>query len=424
MNESDHKPRRGLNFLSSVLGGLVVLVVGAVLIQTKVIDTGDTTTKVVTDSTRPVSDAGTKASKNTSATSGRTVAEIYKDEGQGVVFVKSEGVKSESSSSSPFGQPDGQGSTATGSGFVVSKDGYIVTNAHVVEGAKKVSVSFKEDTSNFVDAQVKGRDVSSDLAVLKVDPSKVKNIRTLPLGNSKNATVGDPVIAIGNPFGFTRTVTTGIVSAVQRTIEAPNNFSIADVIQTDAAINPGNSGGPLLDAGGNVIGINAQIATGGGSSSSSGGSVGIGFAIPINTLKKLLPQLKKGGEIQRGFLGVSSTSVTSDVAKQLKLGVKSGALIQQVTPGGPAATAGLRAGKNPTSSGLVAGSDVIVKADGKDIKSSNQLVTVISAKKPGDKVEIQYYRGDKRKTTQVTLKKRPTTAQSQRPGKGGGGLTP
>lgn len=421
MNESDHKPRAGMNFLSSILGGLVVLVLGAVLIATGVIDTGDTKREVVTNNTRPVSDAGTKASDSTPK-SGRSVAQIYKDEGQGVVFVKSEGVKSAGSSNSPFGQPDSQGSTATGSGFVVSSDGYIVTNAHVVDGAKKVSVSFKEDTSDFVDATVKGRDVSSDIAVLKVDPSKVKNIRPVPLGDSKHATVGDPVIAIGNPFGFTRTVTTGIVSAVQRTIEAPNNFTIADVIQTDAAINPGNSGGPLLDADGRVIGINAQIATG-GSSSSSGGSVGIGFAIPVNTLKTLLPRLEKGGEIQRGFLGVSTTSVTPDVASQLKLTAKSGALIQQVTRGGPAAAAGLKAGKNPTSSGLLAGGDVIVGADGKDVKSSDQLVNIISAKKPGDKVEIKYQRGDKVKSTEVTLKKRPTTVQSQR-SQGGGNLIP
>jgi len=422
MNESDHKPRGGMNFLSSLLGGLVVLVLGAVLIATGVIDTGDTKREVVTTgTTRAVNDAGTKPA---SPAAGRSVSDIYKDEGQGVVFVKSEGVKSPDSSKSPFGQPDGQGDTATGSGFVVGKDGTIVTNAHVVDGAKKVSVSFKEDTSDFVDAEVKGRDVSSDLAVLKVDPSKVKDLRVLPLGNSKGATVGDPVIAIGNPFGFTRTVTTGIVSAVQRTIEAPNNFSIADVIQTDAAINPGNSGGPLLDAQGNVIGINAQIATSGGSGSSSGGSVGIGFAIPVNTLKTLLPQLRQGGEIQRGFLGVSTTSVTSDVATELKLKTKSGALIQQVTAGGPADDAGLKAGKNPTSSGLIAGSDVIVAVDGKPVKASDELVAIISAKKPGDKVKLTYYRGSTRKTTEVTLKKRPSTAQSRRQGQGGGGLAP
>jgi S1-C subfamily serine protease len=287
----------------------------------------------------------------------------------------------------------------------------------VVDGASKVTVSFKEDTSDSVPAEVKGRDVSSDLAVLKVDPSKVDGgVRPVPLGDSSKATVGDPVIAIGNPFGFTRTVTTGIVSAVQRQIEAPNNFTIDDVIQTDAAINPGNSGGPLLDSQGRVIGVNAQIATGGGSTSgSTSGSVGIGFAIPVNTVKSELSKLESGGQIQRGFLGVSTTDVTSEVAKQLKLPVSKGALIQQVTKGGPAAKAGLKAGKRPTSSGLVAGGDAIAKVDGKDVQSSQDLVKVIAAKKPGDEVEISYYRGtsDKLHTTKVTLGKRPTTAQSQ-----------
>ncbi len=419
MNASDPKPRGGLNFLSSLLGGLVVLVVGGGLIATGAVDVGDTKREVITTGTptRPVSDAGTKPKPGDA----RAVSEIYKQEGRGVVFVKSEGVSADSPSSSPFGGK--QRGTATGSGFVVDKQGYIVTNAHVVEGASKVSVSFKEDTSDSVAAEVKGRDVSSDLAVLKVDPSKVEGgLRPVPLGDSSKATVGDPVIAIGNPFGFTRTVTTGIVSAVQRQIEAPNNFSISDVIQTDAAINPGNSGGPLLDAQGNVIGVNAQIATGG--SSSSGGSVGIGFAIPVNLLKKELGKLKQGGQIQRGFLGVSTTDVTGEVTKQLKLSTDKGALIQQITRGGPADKAGLKAGKRPTSSGLLAGGDVIVSVDGKDIGSSQDLVSLISAKKPGDEVEISYKRGTSGNVSKVKVKlaKRPSKAQSRSPRGGLPGL--
>jgi S1-C subfamily serine protease len=413
MNASDPKPRGGLNFLSSLLGGLVVLVIGGALIATNVIDLRDTKREVITtgSATRPVSDAGTKPKPGDE----RPVSEIYKQEGRGVVFVKSEGVTSDSPTASPFGGKER--GTATGSGFVVDQQGYIVTNAHVVEGASKVSVSFKQDTSDSVPAEVKGRDVSSDLAVLKVDPGKVEGgLRPVPLGDSSKATVGDAVIAIGNPFGFTRTVTTGIVSAVQRQIEAPNNFSISDVIQTDAAINPGNSGGPLLDSQGNVIGVNAQIATGG--SASSGGSVGIGFAIPVNLLKKELGKLKQGGQIQRGFLGVSTTDVTSEVSKQLKLSTDKGALIQQITRGGPADKAGLEAGKRPTSSGLVAGGDVIVAVDGKDINSSQDLVGLISSKKPGDEVEITYKRGtsDKERKLKVKLAKRPSKAQSQSPG--------
>ena len=295
---------------------------------------------------------------------------------------------------------------------MVDRQGHVVTNAHVVEGAKKVSVSFDEKTSTFVDAEVKGTDVSSDLAVLKIDPSDVKDMKVLPLGDSSDAKVGAPTIAIGNPFGFTRTVTTGIVSAVQRTIEAPNNFSIADVIQTDAAINPGNSGGPLLDGQGNVIGINAQIATGG---QSSGGSIGIGFAIPVNTLKKLLPDLKAGQSIKRGFLGVTTASVNNEVADQLKLSVKSGAIVQDVTEGGPADKAGLRAGGSPTADGLAAGGDVIVAVDGKPVKSSDELVAIVAGKKPGDEVEIEYLRGRSgdRKTATVTLGNRPAKVDTQ-----------
>ena len=343
------------------------------------------------------------------------MSDIYRDEGQGVVFVRSEGVSSGESSQSPFGQPDDQRGTATGSGFVVDRQGYVVTNAHVVEGASKVSVSFDEKTSSFVDAEVKGTDVSSDLAVLKIDPDDVKDMKVLPLGDSSDAKVGAPTIAIGNPFGFTRTVTTGIVSAVQRTIEAPNNFSIADVIQTDAAINPGNSGGPLLDAQGRVIGINAQIATGG---QSSGGSIGIGFAIPVNTLKKLLPELKSDKSIKRGFLGVTTASVNNEVADDLNLATKSGAIIQDVTEGGPADKAGLRAGGTATADGLAAGGDVIVSVDGKPVKSSDELVAIIAGKKPGEEVEIEYLRGrsDDRKTAKVTLGNRPAkVAEPERP---------
>ena len=265
------------NILSGLLGGLVVLVLGAILISTDVIDTGDSQTVVQRQSpiTQPTSDGGE---------GGRTVRDIYAQEGRGVVFVSALGV---SGDESIFGTP--QQGTATGSGFVVDDDGTILTNAHVVDGADSVTVSFK-DGGKEIDADVKGVDSSTDLAVLKVDPSEVDDLEVLPLGDSSTAEVGDPVIAIGNPFGYSRTVTTGIVSGLQREIEAPNGFQIANVIQTDASINPGNSGGPLLDADGRVIGINSQIATGGGQ-----GSVGIGFAVPVNTAKQLLPQLARAG---------------------------------------------------------------------------------------------------------------------------------
>jgi len=394
-----------VSLISGVLGGLVVLVLGAVLIATDVIDTGGTTREVVQSPvSRPASNAMSSA---------RTVSDIYKQEGKGVVFVQARGV----SEDSPFGLPGSQQGVATGSGFVVDEDGTILTNAHVVEGASDVTVSFNEDGSDSIPAEVKGRDVSSDLAVLKVDPDKVQAV--LPLGDSSTAQVGDPVVAIGNPFGFTRTVTTGIVSALQRQIEAPNGFSIPNVIQTDAAINPGNSGGPLLDANGRVIGINSQIATGG----SGNGSVGIGFAIPINTAKKLLPRLEKGEKIERAYLGIEMSGVDKQLADDLNLPTDHGALVQTVVPGGPADDAGLRGGRTQTSQGISAGGDLIVKVGDKDVRSPDDVSAAIASDKPGDKVEIEYYRHGDKKSTEVTLGKRPRRLQTSQPEQGGGGGT-
>ena len=239
----EKQPTTPSTLVAGVLGGLVVLVLGAVLIATDVIDTGDTRTVVREQA--PIS----QPASDPSAGGGRTVQDIYRDEGPGVVFIQADGV----TDSSVFGQ---EGGTATGSGFVVDDDGTIVTNAHVVDGAEKVTVSFEEDGES-IDAEVKGVDPDTDLAVVKIDPGDVEDLTVLPLGDSSELEVGDPVVAIGNPFGLQRTVTTGIVSALQRQIDAPSGFSISNVIQTDASINPGNSGGPLLDSQGRVIGINS-----------------------------------------------------------------------------------------------------------------------------------------------------------------------
>jgi S1-C subfamily serine protease len=399
------------NLLSGVLGGLIVLVIGAVLIATDVIDTGDTNTVVrETPTTQP-----TAAS---TGTAGRSVRDIYKQEGRGVVFIQSDGVSSDSGS--PFGTPE-QG-TATGSGFVVDDDGTIVTNAHVVEGADSVQVRFDEN-GEFVPAEVKGVDTSTDLAVLKIDPSDVSGgLTPVPLGDSSKTQVGDSVIAIGNPFGYSRTVTTGIVSGLQREIQAPNGFTIPDVIQTDASINPGNSGGPLLDANGRVIGINSQIATGGGQ-----GSVGIGFAVPVNTAKRLLPDLKAGEKIEHAYLGVQMQDVTDQLAEDLNLAADKGALVVEVTKDSPADKAGLRGGRTQTSQGVPAGGDLIVEVDGNAVSDSSEVASAISQKRPGDKAEITYYRGDSKKTVTVELAKRPNSADqpsSDQGGDGGGGLLP
>jgi S1-C subfamily serine protease len=395
------------NLLAGVLGGLIVLVIGAVLIATDVIDTGDTTTVVRESQTTQPTAAST-------GSSGRSVRDIYKQEGRGVVFIQSRGVTSDSGS--PFGLP--QQGTATGSGFVVDTDGTIVTNAHVVEGADSVQVRFDEN-GEFVDAEVKGVDTSTDIAVLKIDPSDVDELTPLPLGDSSKLEVGDSVIAIGNPFGYSRTVTTGIVSGLQREIQAPNGFTIPDVIQTDASINPGNSGGPLLDANGRVIGINSQIATGGGQ-----GSVGIGFAVPVNTAKDLLPDLKAGETIERAYLGVQMQDVSKQLAEDLNLASDEGALVVEVTKDSPADKAGLRGGRTETAQGVPAGGDLIVEVDGKAVSDSNEVASAIARKRPGETAEITYYRGDSKKTVNVELAKRPNSADQPSADEGGGGLIP
>jgi S1-C subfamily serine protease len=395
-------PERQRSFPSTLiagtLGGLIVLVLGAVLIATDVIETGDSTTVVERQApiSQPASDPG-------ATEGGRTVQDIYRAEGRGVAFIQAEGV----SESSVFGQQQG---TATGSGFVVDEDGTIVTNAHVVDGAEQVSVSFEEDGES-IEAEVQGVDPDTDLAVLKIDPNKVEDLTVLPLGDSSDLEVGDPVVAIGNPFGLQRTVTTGIVSALQRQIDAPSGFSISNVIQTDASINPGNSGGPLLDAQGRVIGINSQIATGGGQ-----GSVGIGFAVPVNTAKDLLPRLREGQEIKRAYLGVRMSTVTEDAAAEHDLPRDSGALIETVEEGGPAEDAGLEASQTNELTGAVTEpGDLIVALDGEPVQSADDVVAAVAGKQPGDTISLEVYRGDDRRTVRVELGERPAELETTLP---------
>jgi S1-C subfamily serine protease len=385
------------NFASGVLGGLVVLVLGAVLIATGVIDTGTTKTVV-----RQAPLAVPSSNATDSGKAGLTVEQIYKRDSPGVAFVQA---KVTQQTSSPFGFPSQQQGTSTGSGFVIDKKGDIITNSHVVNGASQITVRF--GNSGNIKATLVGRDVSTDLALLRVDPHAAK-LHPLQLGDSSKVSVGDPAIAIGNPFGFDRTVTSGIVSALQRQIDAPNNFTINNVIQTDAAINPGNSGGPLLNAAGQVIGINSQIATGG----NGNGNVGIGFAIPINTVKVAIPQLEKNGKVLHAYLGVSTAAVSPQDARDLNLPTDKGALVQQVVPGGPAAKAGLRAGNTQTNSGLVIGGDLIVKIDGKQITKPDDVAAAGSSHKPGDRVRVQFYRAGKLKTVSVTLGNRPANANA------------
>ncbi|MEA2168782.1 MAG: hypothetical protein QOF76_2082 [Solirubrobacteraceae bacterium] len=238
-------------------------------------------------------------------------------------------------------------------------------------------------------AKVIGTDPSSDLAVLRVDPGRAPALKPLTLADSSTVKVGDQAIAIGFPLGLDRTATAGIVSGLHRTIQAPNQYSISNVIQTDAPINPGNSGGPLLDARGRVIGVNSQIATAG-----SQGSVGIGFAVPSNTLRDVVPKLESGQAIRRAYLGVSTTTPLNRL----------GAQIAEVRPGGPAERASLRAG---TVTGL--GGDIITSVNGDSIASPDQLTQVIGNLKPGDKAEIGYLRQGQPHTATVVLGERPTS---------------
>ncbi|HEY6654081.1 MAG TPA: trypsin-like peptidase domain-containing protein, partial [Solirubrobacterales bacterium] len=287
------------SFGSAVGGGLVVLIGGLILIEAGVVDTGDDSS-----SSAVVAPAALAKPASDSSSKGLTVHDIYQRDSQGVAFISSQIVQQ---TQSAFGLPQQQQSTATGSGFLVDNDGHILTNAHVVQGAKRVDVQLGDGATQ--QAQIVGTDPSTDIALLKVD--NTEGVNPLPLGDSTKVEVGDPVVAIGNPFGLDRTVTTGIVSALQRQIQAPNGFSISDVIQTDAAINPGNSGGPLIDGAGQVIGINSQIE------SQSGGNEGVGFAVPIKTAADVVSQLENGGEVQRAYLGISGGDITPSIAQAL-----------------------------------------------------------------------------------------------------------
>ncbi len=276
----------------------------------------------------------------------------------------------------------------------------MLTNAHVVENARRVRVRIDEGT--LVDAEVVGSDLSTDLAVLRVDP-RGADLRPVPLGVSRDVEVGDPVLALGNPFGLEDTVTSGIVSALQRQLRAPDGFTIDGVIQTDAAVNPGNSGGPLMDARGRVIGVNSQIATAG---RGSRGSVGIAFAVPIDTAKRVVPQLKANGSVERAFFGVT-IGVTPTLADTLGLGVARGALIVSVADGSPAARAGLRGASRGTSGALGPGGDVLLRIADRRIESPEDLNAAIVGRDPGDVVEVEVSRGGRRLERRIRLVQRP-----------------
>ncbi len=387
-------------FVSALIGGgLVVGVLAAA---------GDLGTSNQTTVTT-VQAAPAAPSNASQVTKGLTPHEVYVRDAPGVAFVTSTIVQKSESPFNLFGGEAQSKGVATGSGIVIASNGTILTNYHVVENAIKVTVSFEKGKA--VEAQVVGKDPSNDLAVLRISTDGL-TLHPLTLGDSSAVTVGDPVYAIGNPFDLERTLTTGVISALQRQITAPNGFTIDNVLQTDAPINPGNSGGPLLNAAGQVIGINSQIETGG----SGGGSVGIGFAVPINTAKSEIAQLEKGGTVRGAYLGLTSLTVDGSLSA-LNLPVKSGALVQSVQKGTAAAKAGIKGGSvtSNTESGQVAvGGDIIVALNGKAVKSSEELANDIAAEKPGNTVSIELERatgsgGYAKKTVSVTLGTRPSS---------------
>jgi putative serine protease PepD len=348
------------------------------------------------------------SSRQAVASSGRmSISEIYRRAAPGVVQITS--TTNGTTQVDPFfgNQFETPPQQALGSGFVLDKAGRIVTNYHVVEGADDIKVGFSNRDT--VKARVVGTDESTDLAVLRVRvPASA--LTPLPLGDSDGLEVGDQVVAIGNPFGLVRTATAGIISALQRNITSPNNFTIGHVIQTDAPINHGNSGGPLLDTGGQVIGVNSQIETG----DTGNGNVGIGFAVASNTVKNVVAQLLRTGKVDHAYIGILGQAITSDLAQTFKLPVSAGVLVQAVKSGTGAAGAGLRAGHTQVvvaGETYVLGGDIIVAVEGKRISSIDQLTEAVAARKPGDKMSLQIYRDAKKTSVQVTLGRQPRSLQ-------------
>jgi 2-alkenal reductase len=305
-------------------------------------------------------------------------------------------------------EDDGEG--GQGSGFVLDDRGYIATNAHVVTSgrpprtrrAKEVYVEFSD--GNRVRARIVGDDPNSDVALLKIDP-KGLSLTPLKFGSSSELEVGEPVVAIGSPFGEPESMSVGIISALDRNIESLTAFGIGDAIQTDAAINPGNSGGPLLSAGGAVLGINAQIKT------SSGSGAGVGFAIPVDAVKRSVGELRKEGRVSYGYLGVTSLGLYPQLAERLDLSVKNGAIVQKVEPDSPADDADLETGDDEIDfqggRDIPKDGDVIVAVDGKEVTRHRDLADLISQKSEGDEIELDVVRGDDRREVKVELGRRP-----------------
>jgi S1-C subfamily serine protease len=398
------KARRffGTSFGAALLGGAIVAAFFAIAISAGWIDAKGSTATVPAPLATPI------VSKESG--DGNVVNQIYRRDGGGVAFIESTEAPEEAPSPlTPFGEGESRGGgIATGSGIVIDNEGHVLTNNHVVEGATKIEVKLGASNAEHT-AEVIGTDPASDIALLKVE-APADQLRPLALGDSSKVRVGDPVVAIGNPFGLDRTVTAGIVSALQRQIQAPDGFSISHVIQTDAAINPGNSGGPLIDSAGNVIGINSQIETGGGGN----GNVGIGFSIPINTAREVVNEIEKNGKVEHAFLGIDGSSITPALAKAVNLPVSKGVLVAEVVKGGPADKAGLQGGSTEATiegASFQLGGDIITEANGEPIGSMEDVINAVDSAKPGEKMELTVLRHGETKKIAVTLGNRPNSAK-------------
>jgi S1-C subfamily serine protease len=366
----------------------------------------DSTTKniVVTQS----SDSGSQPAAVVSGV-GLSPRQIYQQDAPGVVVVKSTATQT---TQNEFGQPQSQTESALGSGFLIDRQGHILTNGHVVAGTNpQVTVGFVNSSGQDVTypAKVLGIDTATDVAVLeptKPLPSSVMD--PLPLGSVDNVNVGDSVVAIGNPLGEERTITSGIVSALNRSIESPSGQPIAEAIQTDAAINHGNSGGPLIDSSGKVIGITSQILT--GSDSEEAGSIGIGFAIPIDTARTVAQQIIATGHASHPYIGVKGVALTPSLAQALHISSQHGFLVESVDANSPAAAAGLVAGTTPaklSGANIKLGGDIITAIDGKQIAAFSDLYDTIASHKAGDTVTLTVTRDGQTRNVQVTLADRP-----------------
>lgn len=316
--------------------------------------------------------------------------EVYRSISPGVAFINTTSYRENVWG----GVQEGKGN---GSGSVIDNQGHILTNYHVVEGAQKLTVSFGGD--KVYEAKYVGGDVDTDLAVIKIEPPAT-GLTVISLGDSDKLSVGQKVLAIGNPFGLDRTLTTGVISGLQRPIRARNDRPIDAAIQTDASINPGNSGGPLLDKFGKMIGINSQIL------SPAGGSVGVGFAIPVSTAKRVIPQLIEFGEVRRPKIGATLPSMTELRERGYRTPVENGLLVLQVMPGTPAATAGLK----PVTNGAVG--DIITGADGQAINEMDDLYRLLDKKKFGETIQLDVYRDGK--TVSVPVKLTPISNAATR----------